>query len=66
MPAPRTDDRPDAIPIPWGDGQAIGGPVAGRSDGRTPARLTIYGLVPRQPGTPAGDYADSLVVTLSF
>lgn len=52
--------------IPWGDGQAIGNPVAGRSEGTAPVRLTIYGIIPRQPGIPAGEYGDSLQVTLSF
>lgn len=52
--------------IPWGDGQAIGNPRAGASDGKGPQRLTVYGIIPAQPGTPAGDYVDSLQVTLSF
>lgn len=52
--------------IPWGDGAAIGQPRGGRSDGDGPARLTVYGLVPRQPGTPPGTYTDSLQVTLVF
>jgi spore coat protein U-like protein len=52
--------------IPWGDGQAIGNPRAGRSNGAAPARLTIYGIIPSQPGTPEGQYTDSLVVTLTF
>jgi spore coat protein U-like protein len=52
--------------IPWGDGQAIGRAQAGASDGNQPTRLTIYGTVPAQPGVPAGEYEDSLQVTLSF
>jgi spore coat protein U-like protein len=52
--------------IPWGDGQAIGGTRAGSSDGGTPTRLTIYGVVPAQSGVPEGEYADSLQVTLTF
>lgn len=52
--------------IPWGDGRAIGNPVAGRASGDGPVRLTIYGLVPRQPGALPGEYADSLQVTLTF
>src|SRR3712207_2642137 len=31
---------------PWGDGQAIGNARPGNSDGSTPSRLTIYGIVP--------------------
>ena len=52
--------------IAWGDGQAIGNPRGGSSDGDRPQRLTVYGIIPPQPGTPPGDYADSLQVTLSF
>jgi spore coat protein U-like protein len=52
--------------VPWGDGQAIGGTRAGSSDGSTPTRLTIYGVVPAQSGVSEGEYADSLQVTLTF
>ena len=52
--------------VPWGDGGSAGGPVAGSSDGSAPRRLTIYGEVPAQPGVEAGDYLDSLEVTLTF
>lgn len=52
--------------IPWGDGQAIGNPRGGRSDGAAPTRLTIYGIIPPQPGMPEGQYTDSLEVTLTF
>lgn len=52
--------------IPWGDGQAIGNPRSGSSDGSSPQRLTIYGIIPAQPGTAPGEYLDSLQVTLTF
>ncbi|MEK0081961.1 spore coat U domain-containing protein [Benzoatithermus flavus] len=52
--------------VPWGDGQAIGGTRSGRSDGAATTRLVIYGVVPPQPGVPAGEYIDSLQVTLTF
>jgi spore coat protein U-like protein len=52
--------------IPWGDGQAIGRARTGSSDGSTPTRLTIYGVVPAQSGVPEGEYTDSLQVTLTF
>ncbi len=53
--------------VPWGDGQAIGPPQDGRAEGGgKPARLTVYGLIPPQPGTPPGSYADGLMVTLAF
>lgn len=52
--------------IPWGDGRAIGSSRAGRSDGEGPVRLTVHGIIPPQPGTPEGDYQDSLEVTLTF
>jgi spore coat protein U-like protein len=51
---------------PWGDGQAIGNARPGNSDGSTPSRLTIYGIVPPQSGVPVGEYTDSLQVTLTF
>lgn len=50
----------------WGDGQSIGSPVAGSSDGSTAAAFTVYGVVPSQPGTLPGDYVDSPLVTLTF
>ena len=52
--------------VPWGDGGSTGGPVSGSSDGAAQTRLTIYGEVPAQPGVVAGEYLDSLQVTLSF
>lgn len=52
--------------IPWGDGQAIGQPRSGRNDGVGATRLTIYGVVPRQPGVLPGAYTDGLQVTLTF
>jgi spore coat protein U-like protein len=52
--------------ISWGDGEALGNPVKGAADGARPARLTIYGIVPAQSRTDAGEYEDGLQVTLSF
>jgi spore coat protein U-like protein len=52
--------------IPWGDGQAIGNPRPGRSEGQGPVRLTVYGLIPPQPGALPGEYEDGLQVTLTF
>ena len=52
--------------IPWGDGQAIGNSRTGVSDGEGPQRLTVYGIIPAQPGAIPGEYTDSLQVTLSF
>lgn len=52
--------------LPWGDGRAIGQPRDGSSNGNAPERLTIYGLIPRQPDTEPGTYTDSLQVTLTF
>jgi spore coat protein U-like protein len=51
---------------PWGDGQALGGPVGGSAGDGSPARLTIYGVVPAQSNVPAGEYDDNLQVTLTF
>ena len=50
----------------WGDGQSIGSPVAGSSNGSSAATFTVYGVIPSQPGTLPGDYVDSPLVTLSF
>lgn len=50
----------------WGDGQTVGSPVGGSSDGASPQTFTIYGVIPSQPGTLPGTYMDSPLVTLSF
>lgn len=52
--------------VPWGDGGSLGAPVVATSDGNSPRRLTIYGEIPAQSGVPAGEYLDSLQVTLAF
>jgi spore coat protein U-like protein len=52
--------------IPWGDGEALGNAVKASADSTAPQRLTIYGIVPAQAGIDAGEYDDSLQVTLSF
>ncbi len=52
--------------IPWGDGEALGNPVRAASDGAAPKRLTIYGIVPAQARIEAGEYEDTLQVTLTF
>lgn len=51
---------------PWGDGGRSGGTVTAESDGRRPVRLTIYGVIPRQAGTPEGAYTDQLAVILRY
>jgi spore coat protein U-like protein len=50
----------------WGDGQTVGTPVGSASDGKTPLTITVYGVIPPQPGTLPGDYLDSPLITLSF
>ena len=52
--------------IPWGDGESMGNPDKGAADGGKPTRLTIYGIVPAQSRIDAGEYDDSLQVTLTF
>lgn len=52
--------------VPWGDGGSLGNSVAAASDGANPRRLTIYGEIPAQTGVPAGEYVDSVQVTLLF
>lgn len=51
---------------PWGDGGRSGGTVEAGNDGRRPTRLTIYGVIPRQPGVAEGRYVDQLQVTLRY
>ncbi len=51
---------------PWGDGGRSGDTVTAESDGRRPVRLTVYGVIPRQAGTPEGQYVDQLAVTLRY
>ncbi|MFZ1427087.1 MAG: spore coat protein U domain-containing protein [Geminicoccaceae bacterium] len=52
--------------VPWGDGAAIGNPVTASAEGGIARRLTIYGVIPAQDGIDAGEYDDSLQVTLTF
>ncbi len=52
--------------VPWGDGAAIGNPVTALAEGGAAKRLTIYGVIPSQGGIDAGEYDDSLQVTLTF
>lgn len=40
--------------------------VAAATEGEDPARITVYGLVPRQQPVPEGSYQGRLVVTLTF
>lgn len=51
---------------PWGDGGAGGDPVRVAVNGGTRTTLTVYGVVPAQPGVPEGDYTDQLVVTVTY
>lgn len=51
---------------PWGDGGRSGATVSARNDGRRPTRLTVYGVIPRQPGAPEGRYVDQLQVSLRY
>lgn len=52
--------------VPWGDGGSVDNAVSAASDGTDQRRLTIYGEIPPQSGVPAGEYVDSVQVTLSF
>lgn len=40
--------------------------VPGATEGEKPAKVTVYGRIPRQPALPEGTYSGRLVVTLSF
>jgi spore coat protein U-like protein len=48
--------------IPWGDGAT----APERSGSGPDAQLTVYGRIPARQNVPAGSYADSVVVTISF
>jgi spore coat protein U-like protein len=52
--------------VRWGDGRGSGAARPGNAAADAAANLTIYGVVPRQNGVPAGVYFDQLQVTLSF
>jgi spore coat protein U-like protein len=52
--------------VRWGDGGASGSARGGQAAADAAANLTIYGVVPRQSGVPAGVYFDNLEVTLRF
>jgi spore coat protein U-like protein len=52
--------------VVWGDGVSTGQAASGSNDGSKADTYTIHGLVPAQPGKPAGSYVDSLVVTVEF
>jgi spore coat protein U-like protein len=47
----------------WGNTAATG--VAGTGSGN-PSILTVYGRIPAQPGTRAGNYMDTVTVTLTY
>lgn len=51
---------------PWGDGTNGGQPVQVTVNAGETQALTIYGVVPAQPGVPPGDYVDQLVVTVTY
>ena len=50
----------------WGDGGNLGPTVAASSDGERPVRLTIYGVIPAQPGATPGPYASRMLVVLRY
>ncbi len=50
----------------WGDGRGRGVPVQAAVAAGERRRLTVYGVVPAQPGVPAGRYAAQLVISITF
>ena len=50
----------------WGDGNGHGQPMQLHIEPGERRSLTVFGVVPAQPGVPAGTYSDQLVVVLSF
>ncbi|HRY22830.1 MAG: spore coat U domain-containing protein [Geminicoccaceae bacterium] len=61
------DVYPDATrSVPWTDGSGSGAVVAASGNGDETTRLSIYGRVPIQKAVPAGQYLDSLTVSVTF
>jgi spore coat protein U-like protein len=52
--------------VRWGDGSGKGATRSAAVDPSKSEKLTIYGVVPRQPGIPPGEYTDQIQVTLRF
>ncbi len=50
----------------WGDGQGRGVPVQTTVAAGERRRLTVYGVVPAQPGVPPGQYSSQLVINITF
>ena len=49
----------------WGSGKADGSARPAAAAGRSET-LTVYGVIPKQPGVPPGTYVDDLTVSVDF
>lgn len=50
----------------WGDGSSLGQSRFGKPEEDGSVTMTIYGLMPPQPGTYPGDYTDQVEITVMF
>ena len=50
----------------WGSGKADGSLRPAAADAGRNTALTVYGVIPKQPGVPPGTYVDDLTVSVDF
>ena len=50
----------------WGSGKADGSARPAAAAAGRSSTLTVYGVIPKQPGVPPGTYVDDLTVSVDF
>jgi spore coat protein U-like protein len=50
----------------WGTGKADGSARPAAVAAKRDSTLTVYGVIPKQPGVPPGTYVDDLTVSVDF
>jgi spore coat protein U-like protein len=50
----------------WGSGRADGSARPAAVAARRDTTMTVYGVIPKQPGVPPGTYVDNLTVSVDF
>ena len=50
----------------WGSGRADGSARPAAAAAGRSSTLTVYGVIPKQPGVPPGTYVDDLTVSVDF
>ena len=50
----------------WGSGKADGSARPAAVAARRDTPLTVYGVIPKQPGVPPGTYVDDITVSVDF